>query len=123
MIISNQRPIRKFASTSLFVCPKATPPSSYALSLHDALPIYSFASPKHQRDSGIDTAHAATTSLFRCGNGRSFMVRQRTRSEEHTSELQSRLQLVCRLQLEKKRRIARPTPTSTTHPFIPAIQA
>src|SRR2546429_6324240 len=29
--------------------------------------------------------------------------RQRTRSEEHTSELQSRLHLVCRLLLEKKK--------------------
>src|SRR2546422_2283214 len=30
-------------------------------------------------------------------------VRQRHRSEEHTSELQSRLHLVCRLLLEKKK--------------------
>src|SRR5436305_8846826 len=31
-----------------------------------------------------------------------FLVRERYRSEEHTSELQSRPQLVCRLLLEKK---------------------
>src|SRR2546429_5342441 len=31
----------------------------------------------------------------------------RCRSEEHTSELQSRLHLVCRLLLEKKKQIAR----------------
>src|SRR2546422_5447808 len=31
------------------------------------------------------------------------------RSEEHTSELQSRLHLVCRLLLEKKKKIDRPT--------------
>src|SRR2546422_1648314 len=31
-------------------------------------------------------------------------VRDRSRSEEHTSELQSRLHLVCRLLLEKKKR-------------------
>src|SRR2546422_1604832 len=30
-------------------------------------------------------------------------TRERTRSEEHTSELQSRLHLVCRLLLEKKK--------------------
>src|SRR2546422_3933371 len=30
--------------------------------------------------------------------------RRKTRSEEHTSELQSRLHLVCRLLLEKKKR-------------------
>src|SRR3712207_7990997 len=33
---------------------------------------------------------------------------QRARSEEHTSELQSRQYLVCRLLLEKKRNIYRP---------------
>src|SRR2546422_4087360 len=37
----------------------------------------------------------------------------RPRSEEHTSELQSRLHLVCRLLLEKKKKhYARPPPTS-----------
>src|SRR2546429_4497919 len=39
----------------------------------------------------------------------------RTRSEEHTSELQSRLHLVCRLLLEKKKKtIAAPTPAIKT---------
>src|SRR2546422_5015126 len=33
------------------------------------------------------------------------LLRQRRRSEEHTSELQSRLHLVCRLLLEKKKKI------------------
>src|SRR5205809_1917345 len=32
---------------------------------------------------------------------------ERLRSEEHTSELQSRLQLVCRLLLEKKKEVVR----------------
>src|SRR2546422_4017408 len=35
------------------------------------------------------------------------------RSEEHTSELQSRLHLVCRLLLEKKKRTRRTLPTQT----------
>src|SRR2546429_3289695 len=34
-----------------------------------------------------------------------FAMRPETRSEEHTSELQSRLHLVCRLLLEKKKNI------------------
>src|SRR2546429_4150570 len=34
--------------------------------------------------------------------------RQASRSEEHTSELQSRLHLVCRLLLEKKKHITTP---------------
>src|SRR2546422_7842838 len=37
------------------------------------------------------------------------LARIRARSEEHTSELQSRLHLVCRLLLEKKKRSARST--------------
>src|SRR2546429_3936969 len=38
------------------------------------------------------------------------------RSEEHTSELQSRLHLVCRLLLEKKKKIARPLGAVTGRP-------
>src|SRR2546422_1232323 len=37
-----------------------------------------------------------------------------TRSEEHTSELQSRLHLVCRLLLEKKKKKAHPKPSQET---------
>src|SRR5438105_9317142 len=37
---------------------------------------------------------------------RAFAAGPRTRSEEHTSELQSRVDLVCRLLLEKKKRKA-----------------
>src|SRR2546422_7482380 len=37
------------------------------------------------------------------------------RSEEHTSELQSRLHLVCRLLLEKKKQTTHPKLTDTTH--------
>src|SRR2546429_5536032 len=47
--------------------------------------------------------HAAGAAL-----GRSARSRGAVRSEEHTSELQSRLHLVCRLLLEKK--ISRPFP-------------
>src|SRR5216684_4950248 len=57
------------------------------------------------------------TTLFRSHRGRSALHRRgrrhprrvrapqpRARSEEHTSELQSRLHLVCRLLLEKKKK-------------------
>src|SRR2546429_3194065 len=40
------------------------------------------------------------------------------RSEEHTSELQSRLHLVCRLLLEKKKK---PQPTSTSTPIYTTL--
>src|SRR6266513_6529976 len=56
----------------------------YTLSLHDALPIYRRRSPRGRP---------------RHGRHRPF-----GRSEEHTSELQSRFDLVCRLLLEKKNR-------------------
>src|SRR2546429_3481560 len=61
----------------------------YTLSLHDALPIF-FSLPLEvvRRRQGIERA---TSRLFE-------------RSEEHTSELQSRLHLVCRLLLEKKKK-------------------
>src|SRR2546422_3304949 len=39
----------------------------------------------------------------RAGDARGAPLRQAHRSEEHTSELQSRLHLVCRLLLEKKK--------------------
>src|SRR2546422_1354530 len=41
---------------------------------------------------------------YRFGKGLQFWNRCRARSEEHTSELQSRLHLVCRLLLEKKKK-------------------
>src|SRR6266550_9154249 len=63
----------------------------YTLSLHDALPISS------RRVTGICmVAVAATGFAARSASGTA-------RSEEHTSELQSRLHLVCRLLLEKKK--------------------
>src|SRR6266568_9516968 len=58
----------------------------YTLSLHDALPI---------RASAFVTARWRRSSSTRGTTTR--------RSEEHTSELQSQFQLVCRLLLEKKK--------------------
>src|SRR5206468_11933289 len=61
----------------------------YTLSLHDALPIY------YSRDPILLTPGPLTTSLA---------TKTAMRSEEHTSELQSRSDLVCRLLLEKKKK-------------------
>src|SRR5690606_41397838 len=92
------------------------------LSLHDALPIfhasYTGSLPARKRRTrmptsprrrpaawcawnGVWTCYASIASLFAC-----VVARGRTageRSEEHTSELQSRENLVCRLLLEKKK--------------------
>src|SRR3712207_9542448 len=76
----------------------------YTLSLHDALPIF------HHRlqppradildafiDLGCDAGERADAIVCE-GDGYAFRAQ---RSEEHTSELQSRQYLVCRLLLEK----------------------
>src|SRR5699024_12672028 len=93
----------------------------YALSLHDALPILirmrataalsrirrimlpdiCVASFKSSALSEITTRYVPNASSFAvpiC----SFPFRINSRSEEHTSELQSRFDLVCRLLLDKK---------------------
>src|SRR5216684_8379836 len=68
----------------------------YTLSLHDALPI-----PPH-RNSASTTARRSTRS---CTRAMPISCAPAARSEEHPSELQSRLHLVCRLLLEKKNKI------------------
>src|SRR5437660_5280724 len=65
----------------------------YSLSLHDALPI--------SRTSRRWSCRRARAPAACRGRGSFFRGR---RSEEHTSELQSRGHLVCRLLLEKKKK-------------------
>src|SRR5687768_17710599 len=73
------------------------PTEIYTLSLHDALPIWPV---------GVDAVRDGTRMLRDAddaGGGAGGVHPERgMRSEEHTSELQSRLHLVCRLLLEKK---------------------
>src|SRR2546422_9565266 len=72
----------------------------YTLSLHDALPIYlrhdvrEPHAPPPRRDARPQAG----------GDDRGDAQQVEDRSEEHTSELQSRLHLVCRLLLEKKKK-------------------
>src|SRR5690349_25166098 len=79
----------------------------YTLSLHDALPI---SRPRSGLFAGRFDARRAVSARIRQGrrsaaqlgraiDHRGFWIR----SEEHTSELQSRRDLVCRLLLEKKK--------------------
>src|SRR5690349_24861868 len=78
----------------------------YTLSLHDALPISSrcCATPP-RRSSTSATACTCSTGATRPWRPlrTSTSPRGRPRSEEHTFELQSRRDLVCRLLLEKKK--------------------
>src|SRR3712207_7812591 len=75
----------------------------YTLSLHDALPISRRDGPKVRLGDGWKGRLAVASGG---GVGREHEVSQNEgnaeRSEEHTSELQSRQYLVCRLLVEKK---------------------
>src|SRR5438874_13819881 len=64
----------------------------YTLSLHDALPIFVQYPVARSGASTLISPVPSSSGAFGC----------RGRSEEHTSELQSRRDLVCRLLLEKK---------------------
>src|SRR2546427_8541930 len=68
----------------------------YTLSLHDALPI----SKGEGRASDVLTLRHRVRRF--CGRGATLSM-STNRSEEHTSELQSQSNLVCRLLLEKKK--------------------
>src|SRR5690242_21100918 len=77
-------------------------PKLFTLSLHDALPISSATAVARCSEVPSD---AARTSTARPSRSKSCPTRTRVaaRSEEHTSELQSHVNLVCRLLLEKKK--------------------
>src|SRR5207253_10770867 len=89
------------------------PPEIYTLSLHDALPIWYSAFPESaaasvtMRKPGSrfcsTSVVSESTTLALAGTRRARNIGL-SRSEEHTSELQSRGHLVCRLLLEKKNR-------------------
>src|SRR5438876_10773646 len=78
----------------------------YTLSLHDALPIFGV----HHVDLTVAVAVGVEGELRAVGRPNGAAVKGRVvgevheRSEEHTSELQSPVHLVCRLLLEKKKK-------------------
>src|SRR5204863_9020723 len=94
----------------------------YALSLHDALPICSRKSPGFMPGILISTTTTSSVSISTPGSlredeehkdaskaavttGTVYALARISRSGEHTSELQSRRELVCRLLLEKKKQL------------------
>src|SRR5947207_6337678 len=85
------------------------PPTTeiYTLSLHDALPIWPTISISRQaKFRATPNASALPTASFpakRPAYDSAGFFRDSQRSEEHTSELQSHSDLVCRLLLEKKK--------------------
>src|SRR5205807_10666785 len=90
----------------------------YSLSLHDALPILSVRSLRatgrlhHARRRPLAVLqHGQEVAVDRRGR---CVPLERDRSEEHTSELQSPCNLVCRLLLEKKKQ-------HQTQPLLPRL--
>src|SRR5439155_20588378 len=92
------------------------PTELHSLSLHDALPIFAHVHARglvHQRprevlEQGLQLLRPRPRLLLLLqhaaeGGGGGGVVEGPARSEEHTSELQSRGHLVCRLLLEKKK--------------------
>src|SRR5688572_31361910 len=91
----------------------------YTLSLHDALPIWPREfQVRHARDFHDRTLWREIAFQTDNTTGRSDRLISRPRSEEHTSELQSQSNLVCRLLLEKKNK----TPSSTTSTSKPRVE-
>src|SRR5262249_60478679 len=96
-------PLHSHLSYSFFFFNDTATTEIYTLSLHDALPIYQgwqLRAVLPRRDPMI---------LFWKGHGvherpQQFVHTVTFRSEEHTSELQSLTNLVCRLLLEKKKK-------------------
>src|SRR5258708_35058301 len=96
-------------SFSLFFFNDTATTEIYTLSLHDALPIFSsssfcrsatFFSRSVTRDCDSLSARSRAT---RSSSRERALKESQSRSEEHTSELQSPDHLVCRLLLEKKK--------------------
>src|SRR5438067_13266105 len=81
---------------NLFFFNDTATPEIYTLSLHDALPILPVG---RIGVAGVSAEHIRHDLELPERDG------PIDRSEEHTSELQSRFDLVCRLLLEKKKRI------------------
>src|SRR5437868_11814501 len=86
----------------LFFFTTPAPTKISTLSLHDALPILS--GPCHLGGLGGPAGQAASAVTLRSHHAIASQQLFDERSEEHTSELQSRFDLVCRLLLEKKKK-------------------
>src|SRR5260370_9933103 len=97
-----RRPPRStlFPYTTLFRSP--LPPSRALLSLPAVASTLFSPPPARPRASLQQHGHAWRDARARAGGGENNVDATAGRSEEHTSELQSHLNLVCRLLLEKK---------------------
>src|SRR5262249_62050806 len=92
-----------------FFLPDTAPSEIYTLSLHDALPISRMTATRSSRPrragGRASGGRASARSSAASASSASWCAAARAarRSEEHTSELQSLTNIVCRLLLEKKK--------------------
>src|SRR2546427_13006463 len=93
----------RFAFSPLFFFNDTATTEIYTLSLHDALPISSGMSMPQTMRSSVVLPQPEGPSRLTNSPASTFRSMPR-RSEEHTSELQSQSNLVCRLLLEKKKK-------------------
>src|SRR5438477_9156239 len=105
---------RRLAGTHLFFFNDAATTEIYTLSLHDALPI--------STTCGSGKRRSTCSSPRRLCRSPETRSRPGPRSEEHTSELQSHVNLVCRLLLEKKK-LAKRQPQNCTRTLAPLISS
>src|SRR5260221_2430384 len=84
----------------------------YTLSLHDALPILLTLSTRSSADASraaeASPSSASSSTMGHTATPIDARASSSGRSEEHTSELQSHSDLVCRLLLEKKQNMSQP---------------
>src|SRR5438270_9789860 len=108
---------------SSFFSHHPAPPELSTLSLHDALPI-SFSARRTKRARPSTDARSSVTPRLLVLSASQSRLRSRSsmppshgprRSEEHTSELQSQSNLVCRLLLEKKKTTTKHSNSTATH--------
>src|SRR3712207_8090915 len=94
-------------SVSLFFFNDTATTEIYTLSLHDALPIWSSPTSTTTGRSSPRATRCRSGGVWKRPDELDAVLPGRSldllRSEEHTSELQSRQYLVCRLLLEKKK--------------------
>src|SRR3712207_7385134 len=94
----------------------------YTLSLHDALPILIVAASLLLIELRETPARCSTRASVPDGRWEPRWAQVPSRSEEHTSELQSRQYLVCRLLLEKKNTNISFPSTNYMHPLHPHVR-
>src|SRR4030043_2225086 len=93
----------KYNIGSFFFLKDTAPTEIYTLSLHDALPIWPSCAARAPRPRSRAAPCSDATSS------------SSARSEEHTSELQSRLHLVCRLLLGTKKKTTKKETNDIMH--------